>query len=122
MRRFELNGKKYDGAEIDFNTIATFDEYGIKINEIGKKSFAAIRAYVAVSIGSDLDVAGNLINEHIINGGTLEEISKVFIDSVNESGFFLALKKNQTEAGQGKEEESGEKSKTRKTTNKTTED
>jgi len=44
-------------------------------------------------MGVKADQAGEEIEKHILNGGTMEEIADVLRQAVEESGFFQALSK-----------------------------
>ena len=94
METFKLNGRTYKARDIDFNFVCILGENDIDINEIGKKVLPSLRVYVAYCMGgTDTNLAGNEINLHILNGGTLEDITSVFVEKVNESAFFQALSK-----------------------------
>lgn len=101
-----INGKRYEAREFDFNLICDLQDMGVNIldmNDMKKTSLLTIRSYVALCMDSDPYFAGAEINEHIINGGDIEEITDVFQKMMNESSFFQALSK-------GEEEENPEKS------------
>lgn len=92
METFKLNGRTYKAKEIDFNFVSMLGENGIALTEITKKVLPSIRVYVAYCMnGAELEMAGNEINMHVLNGGTLDDISKVFVEKMNESDFFRAL-------------------------------
>ena len=69
---FSLNGRNYKAKEIDFNFVCELGLNGIDITEIQTKIMGAIRVYIAYCMGTDVMTAGDEINLHIINGGTLE--------------------------------------------------
>lgn len=87
----EVNGRKYKAQEIDFNFICMLGEEGIQIQEMDKKSIPALRAYVAYCMGVDPTIAGAEINNHIINGGSLEDFTTVLGEKAESSDFFRAL-------------------------------
>lgn len=104
METFKLNGRIYKAKEVDFNFAAMLGENGIALQEITKKILPALRVYVAFCMNDvDLEIAGNEINAHIISGGTLDDISTVFVEKLNDSDFFQAL------ANKGTEEETATK-------------
>ena len=90
---FSLNGRNYKAKEIDFNFVCELGLNGIDITEIQTKIMGAIRVYIAYCMGTDVMTAGDEINLHIINGGTLEDVVNVFSNKAEESDFFLALNK-----------------------------
>lgn len=92
MENFKLNGRVYKAREVDFNFVAMLGENGIFVTEITKKILPSLRVYVAFCMNSDdLEMAGNEINLHIINGGALDDITAVFVEKLNDSDFFQAL-------------------------------
>lgn len=106
---FTVNGRKYIAKELDFNAVADFDMMGISIEDFGKKNLALARAYLALYNNNNLAWAGNEIQAHVINGGTLADLFEVFGNSVADSGFFQAVNKSTEKASQsGKKEETAE--------------
>lgn len=103
-----INGKNYKEAAIDFNAICELDDMGIKMFELKKvNALKLARGYFALCMGGAQmeEIAGNEINQHIINGGNLESITEAFSKAVEESGFFQALKKNSEKGNaEGKEQ------------------
>ena len=97
MEKFTLNKRVYQAKELDFNFICILGENNIDLSDIGKKVLPAIRCYVAYCMDADVDVAGTEINAHVINGGKLEDIINVFNEKAEESDFFQALGKTETQ-------------------------
>lgn len=88
---FIINGKTIRAKEFDFNFVCELGAAGIDLNDIGKKIMPVVREYVAYCMGVDSEYAGNEINNHIINGGKLEELVEVINTKVEESAFFRTL-------------------------------
>lgn len=104
-RTITINGKLYPAKEVTFNTVCQFEDMGIQMSEIDKKSVMLVRAYAAVCMNCDSDKAGNEIEQHIIGGGTLEEIAGAMNKAIEDSGFFQALSKRAKETdSEGKAE------------------
>jgi hypothetical protein len=57
--------------------------------------FTIVSAFVAVVIGGVPEEADYLIEQHILGGGTIEEIYKAYIDAITESHFFKKLLETQ---------------------------
>lgn len=91
---FELNKRRYEAAEFNFNIVCDLSEMGVDLDKIQKAPAPAIRAYIAICMGADKDVAGHEIQEHIIGGGTLEEVATVMTQMLEKSDFFQALNKS----------------------------
>lgn len=90
---FKVNGVTYKAAEIDFNAVCFFQDNGLDFNDVGKKTTSFVRAYFALCAGTSVEDAGNIIQEHIINGGDLKVIVDAFSKEVDKSDFFQALTK-----------------------------
>lgn len=91
METFTINGRNIRARELDFNFLCLLGENDIDLNDLGKKALPALRQYVAFCMNVDADIAGAEINNHIINGGSLEELVNVFKTKVEDSDFFRAL-------------------------------
>ena len=87
----KLNGRAIKAADVDFNFVALLGENNINLNEIGRKQLPTIRVYVAHCTGLDIDTAGDMINQHILNGGNIADLMSVFGKKCDESDFFLAI-------------------------------
>lgn len=89
-----VNKRKYTAKEFDFNFLCELSESGIDIQDMRKKIMPSLRVYVAYCMGVDTDIAGEEINQHIINGGTIEDIANVFSEKAENSDFFQAIDRN----------------------------
>lgn len=92
-KTFNLNGIDVVAKEVDFNLVCDLDELGVSLESIGTKPMNALRGYVAVCIGGSLADAGMLLQEHMVNGGTIEEVLNVFVAKMEESDFFRQISK-----------------------------
>lgn len=86
-----VNGKNYKAKDLNFNFLCDLGENGIEINDIGTKVLSALRVYIAFCMNTDVETAGNEISLHCINGGTLDELAKVFNQKAEESDFFRSM-------------------------------
>ena len=87
-RLLTINGKSYKAAEFDVNFMCEMEDNGIQVEQIDKNMFKTLRLYVALSMGIDPVSAGKAISEHIKNGGSLDEVSEVMAQMMDESDFF----------------------------------
>lgn len=117
MKKFTINGNEYEAREIDFNFLSEFEELGIDINLLGV-NFTSYRAYVALCAGVSLKEAGDMLNQHVVNGGDLAGITKALGEAIDESDFIKVLMKNQDSKTEN-ETKSEEKPKTSKSSSKT---
>ena len=99
-RLLTLNGKSYKAAEFDINLICDFEDNGISLEDIDKKMFNVIRQYVATSMNVDSRIAGREISEHMKNGGSLEDISDIMTEMMNNSGFFRTKQTDESSGSQ----------------------
>lgn len=106
-KMMKLNGKEFKIPELNFNTMCQLEDMGISLSEMDKKPMAAIRGFISLAIGGDLEMAGKELEMHIINGGKLDDIMQEVVKAVNESGFFRALSQTTTkETSTSKDKES----------------
>ena len=101
-RLLTINGKNYKAAEFDVNFACDMEDNGIDFEHIDKKMFNLLRMYVALSMGVDPKEAGNAISEHVKNGGTIDEISDVMAQMMEESDFFRTEPKDKEKTGPAK--------------------
>ena len=83
-----INGQAYPAKEITFNDFCTFEDLGVDIQSMEKKPLSFLRVYVALCMESNLDDAGMAIQEHIANGGKMEDLLESMGEAIQESGFF----------------------------------
>lgn len=114
MNTFEVNGKRYTGAELTYGNICLLEDYGVSITEIGgrnyHKNLTTPTAYFALSAGLDFDSAAAEIQEEIVSTGdmgrVIRSIMGAFTKAINESDFFQALRKRaEAETGQSETSE-----------------
>lgn len=98
MERITINGHSYPAKELDFNFLCELDEAGIQVTDIGNKIMSVIRVYAAFCMGVSHEIAGNEINQHVINGGELKDVIDVFGEKAENSGFFQAINNKTTQA------------------------
>ena len=95
MRKFELNGKKYGAAVMNFGAICDLEDLGVNLDDFAQKPMGAVRAYVELSTGLTKKEVAAEIEAHIVAGGTLEHITDCLAGEIEESDFFQALRKRQ---------------------------
>lgn len=96
-RNVVINGRVYPTVEVTFNTICEFEDMGVPMAEIEKKSVMLLRAYAALCMGKKAADAGAEIEQHIVNGGSFDDIAAALTEAIEESGFFQALSKRAEE-------------------------
>ena len=109
MNRFTINGKSYIAPKFDFNTVCDFEEAGISLQDAKKKPTSMIRMYFALLFDGDKDAAGKELEQHMIDGGTFDELTEAMVTEMNESRFFQAISSRAE-----KSDQAGEKTATSK--------
>lgn len=95
--KFTVNGTEYEGAKYDFNTHCEFDAMGVSVLDAQNKPLPVLRAYLAISTGMNIAMAGKEIEKHLIDGGSLNDMMLCLTTEVTNSDFFIALMKRQEE-------------------------
>lgn len=88
MKMVTINGVAYPNREITFNDFCAFEDKGLDLQKMGEKPMNFIRAYVALLMNGSDEEAGLAINDHIANGGDIEDIMNAMSEAIEESGFF----------------------------------
>lgn len=94
-KKFKINEKEYNAKTFDFNLVCDFEDMGVSMQEIGKKRMSVTRAYLALCGGMSNEEAGKEIEQHIIAGGNLENISQALSEEMEKSDFFRSLSKTE---------------------------
>lgn len=89
MEKFTVNGKTYFAKDLNFEYLVELDKHDIKVANI--TGAAAINCFFAYCSGMDEKQASDEISQHIINGGSLDDIVGAYAKALEDSGFFRAL-------------------------------
>ncbi len=108
MKTFVVNGKRYNAKPFDFNLICDLEDLGISSQEAEKKPMSMVRAYFSLCAGRGKEYAGQEMEQHIINGGSLEEVMEVMSEEMEKSDFFRSLGKRAKEKNTADQEEKNE--------------
>lgn len=109
MNTFTINGKRYNAPKFDFNTVCDIEESGISLAQAKNKPTALLRVYFALALDGDKERAGKELEQHLINGGSFEELTDAMTKEMNESDFFRAASKGADEENQTGAEEKNTK-------------
>ena len=109
MKTFIVNGKRYNAKPFDFNLICDLEDLGISLQEAEKKPMSMIRAYFSFCAGKGKEYAGKEMEQHIINGGSFEDVTKIMSEEMEKSDFFRSLsEKAEEENAENQGEETAE--------------
>lgn len=112
INRFSINGVTYNAKPFDFDMLCELESVGVNIQNLDKMSMSLLRGFFAVCAGIDKEEAAALIQKHVINGGSIDNITDALAKEMDESDFFRALsEKSQARAEQNLGESEAEKSK-----------
>lgn len=101
-----INGRSYKMPELDFNAMCELEDMGVVLTDMDKKVLTTVRGFLALAMGSDMEIAGKELEEHLASGGNIEDMVEEINKAVNESGFFQALSQRKTkETAEGKKQE-----------------
>jgi len=97
MVKVTINDVVYTVPELNFNAVCTLAEAGVDImntKAMRKNVVNSARGIVAWIMDVEPEEAGNEIEQHVINGGTIDTIFEAFGKAVDESGFFSAMRES----------------------------
>lgn len=93
MNTVKINNKIVIIKPIDFEAICKLEDLGFDVTKVGSKTFSSLRSSVAFHMGITLQEASSEIEEHIKNGGKVEEFAPL-LEAITESDFFQNLARN----------------------------
>lgn len=94
-RKFTVNKVTYIAKPFDFDMVCELEDMGVTFERIDKMPMSLIRAYFAICAGVSKEQAAVIIQNHMINGGKLDDITESMAKEMNESDFFRALSEKQ---------------------------
>ena len=92
---FTLNGVTYVAKPFDFDMVCELEDMGVTFERIDKMPMSLIRAYFAICANTDKEQAAALIQNHMIHGGKLDDVTAVMSKEMENSDFFRALSTNE---------------------------
>lgn len=89
--KLELNAKTYEIEGFTFGTLCALEERKISITDLTRKPMSFLRDFIGIQTGLDRATVEKEITEHIVNGGSMEDLMNTITESLEESGFFQKL-------------------------------
>lgn len=119
MVKVKINNKTYNVPELKIGHYTKMEEQGFSVIEAFQKGqmFLVAMGFTCAITGLDREAAEELLNQHVLGGGKIQDISNAFAKAVSESDFFKRMlglnkkaeKKEETEkATEGTEVETAE--------------
>ena len=93
---FVLNGVTYVAKPFDFDMVCELEDMGVTFERIDKMPMSLIRAYFAICANTDKEQAAALIQNHMVKGGKLDDVTAVMSKEMENSDFFRALSTNES--------------------------
>jgi hypothetical protein len=100
----KINNKLYEVPELNFAHSKRLEQFGVPLRRLidPDMMFTIVSAFVAVVVGTVPEEADYLIEQHILGGGTIEDIYKAYITAISDSHFFKKLLETQEEKKKAK--------------------
>jgi len=97
MSTVKINNNTYNVPELTFAHSKILEQCGVPLRRLidPDLAFTICSAFVAIVTNNDLEDADHLLEQHILGGGTLDEVYGAYVQAVTESGFFKKLLENQ---------------------------
>ena len=87
-------GKTYPLPKISYRTIVRLEDLGFEMNKVQEKPFKSYAALVALVADVDIDEASDIIDAHLEQGGTLNDLNPI-MEHLVASDFFTNLLQEQ---------------------------
>ena len=92
---FTVNKVSYIAKPFDFDMVCELEDMGVTFERIDKMPMSLIRAYFSICAEIPKEQAALLIQNHLLQGGKLEDIANPLAKEMNDSDFFRALSAKQ---------------------------
>lgn len=120
MATVKINNKKYDVPKLTFKHLTIMEEQGISLSTAFRKNqiFVQAMAFTCCVADVDRDEAERLLEQHVLGGGSLNDIVNAFGEALLDSAFFRKMLNLDENEGEQKSEktEKNEVSKENETT------
>lgn len=93
-----INGKEYDTPILNFGAMCKLEQWGLSIGDLSSRPLGFLAGFVGLAIGEDLAGGQGAIDEHLKNGGALDDLTDELNKAVEQSGFFKQLEEEKTPA------------------------
>lgn len=87
-----INGVTYEATPFSFLDISRMEQLGGSIDKIEERPFSTLCAYVALRTHTSFNTAAYMIEQHLSEGGSMDEIASDLAKSVESAGFIQGAK------------------------------
>jgi hypothetical protein len=97
MGLVKINNKPYEVPELSFAHSKVLEQCGVPLRRLIDPDlmFTIVSAFVTVVTGAEPAMADYLMEQHILGGGTIEDIYKAYVQAITDSHFFKKLLESQ---------------------------
>lgn len=93
-----VNGKEYDAPVLNFGAMCKLEKFGLSIGDLSSRPLGFLAGFVGLAIGEDLAGGQAAIDEHLENGGSLDDLTNALNKAVEASGFFKQMEEEKASA------------------------
>lgn len=87
-----INGHEYTVPAMDFKSMCKLEKMGINLSEMGNMPMTVMAGFMALAMNASLDEAMDEIQNHIADGGVIDDIATPFNKALEESGFLSGVR------------------------------
>lgn len=93
MATVKINNKTYQVPELNFAHSQIMEQCGLPVEGMVSRRYmlTAVKAFVVIVTKAEPEYAAELIQQHILGGGGLDDIYTAYAQAIKESGFFKKL-------------------------------
>lgn len=93
MAKVKINQKNYEVPELTFRHSKLMEQMGLPVEGMMSRNyvFSAVSAFTAIVVPCEPEQADHLVEQHILGGGSLEDIYAAYANALQESNFFRKL-------------------------------
>lgn len=93
MATLKINQKSYDIPELNFRHSQIMEQCGLPVEGMVSRKYllTAVQAFTVIVTNAEPEYAYELIQQHIMGGGSLEDIYKAYVQALKDSAFFKKL-------------------------------
>lgn len=93
MSKVKINRKDYDVPELNFRHSQIMEQCGLPVEGMVSRKYllTAVQAFTVIVTKVEPEYAYELIQQHIMGGGNLEDIYKAYVQALKDSAFFKKL-------------------------------
>lgn len=84
----KVNGQEYENPVLNFKALCELEKDGINLNDVKTRPLGFLAGFVGLAVGGGMAAGQEAIEQHLTNGGTLDDFTDALDQAVEASGFF----------------------------------